>query len=148
MSLKLRKQTKTTHSSKDGLQREFYLFDASKEPIGRLASQASRILMGKHRADYSASVNMGAVVVIINASQSVLTGKKAQKKNYFRYSGYMGGLGIRSFPEQMAKDPTYPLMHAIRGMLPKNRHRDLRSHQLLHIFEGDHNLPNKMIIAN
>lgn len=148
MSLKLRKQQKTTHPTKSGLQREFYLFDASKQPIGRIASEAAKILIGKHKASYSPDVNMGDIVVIINCKDSVLTGKKAERKNYFRYSGYMGGLSVRSFKEQMAKDPTYPMMHAIKGMLPKNRHQDLRAHNLLHLFEGDHNLPNKMINAN
>jgi len=145
MSQKLRTQVKTKRPTTAGLQREFYLIDASTAPIGRIATEAARLLMGKNKANYSPDVNMGAVVVITNASKSVLTGKKPDKKNYFRYSGYMGGMHVRSFKEQMAKDPTYPLMHAIKGMLPKNRHQDIRAHQLLHIFEGDHNLPNKMI---
>lgn len=148
MSTKIRNQSKTTRPSKAGLQREFYLLDASKEPIGRLASKAAQILMGKNKACYSPDVNMGAVVVIINSKNSILTGKKPERKNYFDYSGFMGGMKVTSFKQQMAKDSTVPILRAIRGMLPKNRHRDIRSLQLLHIFEADHNLPNTMIQAN
>jgi large subunit ribosomal protein L13 len=122
MSVKLRKQLKTTHPTKKGLKRDFYLLDASKDSMGRIATEAARLLMGKNKAAYSPDVNMGAVVVIINADKTKLTGKKPEKKNYFRYSGYMGGMHVTSFKEQMAKDSTVPMMRAIKGMLPKNRH--------------------------
>jgi large subunit ribosomal protein L13 len=148
MSQTVRKQTKTTRPTKVGLQREFYILDASKQPLGRIATEAARLLMGKNRADYSPDVNMGAVVVIVNAKDTVLTGQKGLKKNYFNYSGKMGGLKVRSFPELMKADATKPMYRAIKGMLPKNRHRDIWANQLLHIFEGNHNLPNKMTQAN
>jgi large subunit ribosomal protein L13 len=148
MSQAIRNQTKTTRPSLKGFQREFYILDASKEPLGRLASKAARILTGKHKANFAQDVNMGGVVVVVNAEKTVLTGQKSLKKNYFNYSGKMGGMKVRSFPEQMAVDATVPVYRAIRGMLPKNRHRDIRANQLLHVFTGDHNLPNKMIAAN
>lgn len=148
MSQRLRQLTKTTRPTTKGLQRDFYILDASKEPLGRLASKAAKLLMGKNKANYAPDVNVGGVVVIINAKDIVLTGQKATRKNYFNYSGNMGGMKVRSFPEQMAKDCTVPILRAVRGMLPKNRHRDIWSNQLLHIFPENHNLPNKMIIAN
>ena len=148
MSDSILKLNKTSRPTKVAFQREWYIFDASKEPLGRLASKAARILMGKHKANYSQDINMGGVVVIINANQTVLTGQKAVKKNYFHYSGFMGGMKVRSFPEQMAKDATKPMHLAIRGMVPKNRHRDIRTNQLLHIFPEGHNFTQQMIEAN
>lgn len=148
MSQSIRKAVNTTRPTTLGLQREFYVLDASKIPVGRLATEAARLLAGKNLATYSQDVNMGGVVVIINAAQSVLTGMKPEKKNYFRYSGRMGGMHVTSFKDQMKKDSTYPLYHAIKGMLPKNRYRDIRLNQLLHIFPKGHNLPNKMVVVN
>jgi large subunit ribosomal protein L13 len=74
--------------------------------MGRLASEAARLLTGKNRADYSKDVDMGASVVIINAAKPVLTGRKSEFKVYFRHSGRPGGLKGRTFPEQMAVDPS------------------------------------------
>jgi large subunit ribosomal protein L13 len=148
MSQAILKKTKTTHSSKIGYLRPWYIFDASKTPIGRIATEAARILIGKNRADYSPDVDMGGMVVVINAKQSVLTGKKPEKKNYFRHTGRIGSLKITSFAEQMVKDSTKPMYHAIRGMVPKNRHQDLRLHNRLFIFPESHNLTHKMIECN
>ena len=148
MSQAIIKQTKTTRASKLGYMRPWYIFDASKEPIGRLATKAARMLMGKNRADYMPDVDMGGMVVIINADKSVLTGKKPEKKNYFRHTGRIGSLKITSFAEQMAKDSRKPMYHAVRGMIPKNRHQDLRLHNRLFIFPENHNFTQKMIECN
>lgn len=148
MSQSILKQTKSTRPTKEGLIREWYILDASKEPLGRLATKAATILMGKNRADFAPDVNMGGVVVIINADQTVLTGKKAQKKNYFRHSGRIGSIKIRSFEEQHALDSTVPIYKAIKNMLPKNRHQDLRMNNFVHIFKGDHNVTQKLTPAN
>ncbi len=144
MSQTIVNSTKTTRGIKRGLQREWYLFDASKKPIGRLATEAARMLIGKNKADYSSDVDLGGIVVVINASQAVLTGQKPKKKNYFTHSGRVGGLKVISFEDLVKKDPSVPIYRAISGMLPKNRHRDLRLNNRLHIFSGDHNFPNKM----
>ena len=88
MSQSILKSTKSTRPTKTGLQREWYVLDASKEPLGRLATKAATILMGKNRADFAPDVNMGGVVVVINSDQIVLTGQKRQKKNYFRHIPY------------------------------------------------------------
>jgi large subunit ribosomal protein L13 len=148
MSQSILKLTKTTRPTKIGLIREWYILDASKEPLGRLATKAATILMGKDRADFAPDVNMGGVVVIINSDKIVLTGQKAKKKNYFRHSGRIGSLKVRSFEEQHALDSTVPLYKAIKNMLPKNRHQDLRMNNMVHIFKGDHNIAQKLIAAN
>jgi large subunit ribosomal protein L13 len=150
MSQALLNKTKTTRPTKTGLQRQWYILDASKEPLGRLATKAANFLTGKNRADYASDVDMGGMVVVINSEKIVLTGQKALKKNYFRHSGRIGSLKITSFPEQMAKDSSVPIYKAINGMLPKNRHQDLRINNRLFIFKEGHNFTNneQMIVSN
>lgn len=148
MSQTITKATKTTRPTKQGLQRTWYILDASKESMGRVATKAADLLTGKNRADYAPDVDMGGMVVIINADQTVVTGKKAERKNYFTHSGRIGGLKVRSFAEQMDKDSTKPLYRAVSGMLPKNKHRDLRLNNRLFIFKQGHNLTHNMVSAN
>ncbi len=148
MPEKILKPLKTTRPTKVNLQRTWYLLDASKEPLGRLATKAARFLMGKNRADFSPDVDMGGVVVIINAKKTILTGRKFERKNYFFHSGYPGGLKIRSYKEQYQIDPTKPIYLAIKRMLPKNRHQDVRMNNRLFIFGENHDLKVKLIPAN
>lgn len=141
--------TKTFRPTKINFQRKWYILDASKEPLGRVATRAATILMGKNRADYSPDVDMGGCIVVINAENVILTGQKKRWKTYFHYSGYPGGLKSRNFEEMMAKRPTQPMFLAIKNMLPKNKHQDIRMHNRVHIFVGqDHKLTQDLIVAN
>ena len=119
-------QIKTTRGCKNGFNRPYFLIDASKTPIGRIATEAAKILMGKNRADFSPDVDMGGMVIIINADKQVLTGKKAEKKVYFRYGRRLGSLKSRGYEEQKLLDFRFPIHTAIKKMLPRNRHQDLR----------------------
>jgi large subunit ribosomal protein L13 len=148
VSQRILNATKTTRPTKNGLNRDWFILDASKEPLGRIATKAADYLTGKYRADYAPDVDMGAMVVVINSAQTVVTGMKAKKKNYFTHSGRIGGLKIISFEDLIVKDPTSPIYKAISGMLPKNKHRDLRLNNHLFIFKGDHNITQKMVAAN
>jgi large subunit ribosomal protein L13 len=149
MSQTIIKSTKTSRPTKKGMQRQWYILDASKEPLGRIATKAASILTGKNRADYLPDVNMGGMVIIINAQKLVLTGKKPQRKNYFRHSGRIGGLKVRTFAEQMALDPKVPVYKAIKNMLPKNRHQDIRMNTMLRIFvDANHDITQQTILAN
>jgi large subunit ribosomal protein L13 len=139
MSQSIINAQKSTRPSLKGYLRQWYIIDASKMPLGRIATEAARILIGKNLATYSQDTNMGGVVVIINAKQSVLTGQKPDKKTYFHHSGYMGGLKATTFKEYQIKNPKVPVYKAIKGMLPKNRQQDVRMNNLVHIFEGEHN---------
>jgi ribosomal protein L13 len=129
-------QTKTTLATKRGFNRPYFLLDAAKTPIGRLASEAAKILMGKNRADFSPDVDMGGMVIIINADQQVFTGKKAEKKVYFRYGRQLGSLKSRGYQEAKLLDFRFPIHTAIKRMLPKNRHQDLRINNRVLIVEG------------
>src|SRR3989338_4263811 len=97
------------------------VIDARGQVVGRLAAKISRILSGKTKTDYTPHVETGDGVIVINASQVVLTGRKPEAKQYKFFSGFPSGLREISFEDMMVKDPTYPIKHAVKGMLPKSR---------------------------
>lgn len=101
--------------------KKWHVVDAKGQVVGRLASRISRILMGKNKPSYTPHVDSGDGVIVVNASQVRVTGRKNEQKAYKFYSGYPGGLREVTFENMMKKDPTYALKHAVKGMLPKNR---------------------------
>ena len=111
-----------TYAVKAGeIERRWYVVDAQGKTLGRLATQVARILRGKHKPTFSPHLDVGDHVIIINADKIQVTGKKLDTKRYYRYSGYLGGLKSVVLREQLEKHPDRVLIHAIRGMLPKNR---------------------------
>lgn len=102
-------------------ERSWYVVDAKDYPLGRLASRVAIILRGKHKAIYSPHIDHGDHVVVVNASQVQLTGKKLVKKTFFRHTGYISGVKIDTLKESMAKEPEEVVRRAVRGMLPKTR---------------------------
>lgn len=114
----------------DTITRTTKTIDASGQSIGRLASEISKILQGKHKATYQPNVDMGDFVEVRNAAQVKITGNKLAGKTYYRYSGYPGGLKRTPLKEVFAKDPGEALRRAVRNMLPKNRLRDGRMKRL------------------
>ena len=96
------------------------MIDAEDMVLGRVATEAARILKGKHKPQYTPHVDTGDFVVIINADKIRVTGTKAGKKTYYRHSGFPGGLKNETFNEAMAKHPERVIEHAVKGMLPKN----------------------------
>jgi large subunit ribosomal protein L13 len=95
--------------------------DAEGKTLGRLATGIAHVLRGKHKPDFSPSVDVGDYVIVVNAEKVQVTGRKLDQKMYYRHSGYPGGLKEISLRDQLAKHPTRVLTHAVRGMLPKNR---------------------------
>ncbi len=100
---------------------EWYLVDATGQTLGRLASQIARLLMGKHKPNYTPGVDMGDFVVVINAERIRVTGRKLDQKIYYRHSGYPGGLKETTLREMLAKHPERVLYLAVKRMLPKTR---------------------------
>ena len=100
--------------------RQWWLVDAEDKPLGRLATEIARVLRGKHKAMYTPHLDVGDHVVVINAEKVRLTGKKAEKKEYFRHSGYMGGERFVSFARVIETHPERVIENAVKGMLPKN----------------------------
>ncbi|SEH63123.1 MULTISPECIES: 50S ribosomal protein L13 [Atopobiaceae] len=110
---------KSTRFAKKGeVQRNWVLIDAEGATLGRLATKAAMILRGKNKPQYTPNTDTGDFVVIINADKVQLTGVKADHKEYWRYSGWLGGLKTESFKEAMAKHPERVIEHAVKGMLP------------------------------
>ncbi|MCR5760388.1 MAG: 50S ribosomal protein L13 [Sphaerochaetaceae bacterium] len=100
-------------------QKNWYVIDAEGKELGRVAVAAANILRGKNKPEYMPNEDMGDYVIIINAEKAALTGNKAQDKMYRRVSGYAGGMKEENYLETVARKPTYPMEHAIKGMLPK-----------------------------
>jgi large subunit ribosomal protein L13 len=128
-----------TYSAKPReVERTWYLVDAESKTLGRLATQIADVLRGKGKPQYTAHVDTGDFVVVVNAEKVHVTGKKLEQKIYYRHSGYPGGLRERTLAEQLQRRPEEVLRKAVKGMLPKNR---LASAQLrkLKIYAGpDH----------
>lgn len=113
---------KTTQYAKAGeVPRKWLLIDAEGQTLGRLATQVAMFLRGKHKPQFTPNTDTGDFVVVINADKVQLTGTKAEKKQYWRYSGYLGGLKLESFQHAMKKHPERVIEHAVKGMLPKTR---------------------------
>lgn len=111
-----------THAVKAGeIERRWYVVNAEGKVLGRLATRVATILRGKHKPTFSTHLDCGDHVIIINAKKIRVTGKKLDTKMYYTYSGYRGGLKSIVLSEQLEKHPDRVLVHAIRGMLPKNR---------------------------
>ena len=129
-----------TYSAKQtDVTRKWYVLDASEAPLGRVATKAATLLTGKEKPMFTKHIDTGDFVIIINADQTIVTGKKDTDKIYYRHSNYPGGLTELSFNEVMAKDPTKPLFRAIRGMLPVNKLRDERLKRLKIYGGPEHN---------
>lgn len=126
----------TTRPTKIGeIARGWHLIDASEKILGRLSTEIAQLLMGKSKPYFAKNLDCGDFVVVISAVQVKVTGKKEKDKVYTRYSGYPGGLRKITLGETRASRPTDIILHAVSGMLPKNK---LRASMLkrLYIFAG------------
>ena len=101
------------------VERKWFVIDAQGKVLGRVAARVSSILRGKEKAIYAPHQETGDFVVIVNAEKVLVTGRKAQQKEYHRHSGYVGGLKTERFDKLIARRPAVPLELAIKGMLPK-----------------------------
>jgi len=101
--------------------RKWYVIDAEDLVLGRLSTEAARILRGKHKPTYAPHMDTGDHVIVINADKVVVTSDKAEKKLVYRHSGFPGGLKTSTYAESHARKPEETIRRAIRGMIPKNR---------------------------
>ena len=99
---------------------KWYIIDAANKPLGRVASEAAKLLRGKHKPTYTPNIDNGDHVIILNCNDIVLTGHKLDQKIYRHHSGYIGGMKETTAREMLAKSPEKMMMLAIKGMLPKN----------------------------
>jgi len=130
-------QTLKTYVPKpDEVQRKWYLVDAQGQVLGRLASRIAFILQGKHKPSYARHLDVGDHVVVVNADKVRLTGRKAQRKTYVRFTGYPGGLREVRFRTLLQTKPERIIEHAVRGMLPRNN-LGRRMFKKLKVYAGD-----------
>jgi large subunit ribosomal protein L13 len=99
--------------------RAWWVVDATGKALGRLASEVARVLRGKHKPEYTPHEDTGDFVIVVNADKVLLTGDKLDKKFYYHHSGIPGGFKAESYRHLLARNPTFPMEKAVKGMLPK-----------------------------
>jgi len=102
------------------IEREWYIIDANDLVLGRLATRAASVLRGKHRPQFTPHADCGDHVIVINAANVRVTGRKELQKTYYRHSGYAGGLKSITLEKQRQQFPERIIELAVKGMLPKN----------------------------
>lgn len=128
------KTTKPTTTKQ--IERNWHLIDVKDKVLGREAVEIAQKLMGKNKSYFAKNMDCGDYVVVINAKDVRVTGNKEQNKKYTNYSGYPGGLRVRTLKEVRAQKPEEVITHAVSGMLPKNK---LRAQMLkrLYVFASE-----------
>ncbi len=129
---------KTYSAKPTDVTRKWYLIDASEASMGRVATQIAQLLTGKGKPQFTQHIDCGDFVVVINAGDVKVTGKKLEQKMYYHHSHFPGGLKEASLKDKMQKDPTHALFHAVRGMLPVNKLRDERLKRLKIYADANH----------
>ena len=126
----------TTYSvKKNDIQRKWYIIDAANKPLGRVATEAAKLLRGKHKPTFTPNLDVGDHVIILNCNQVILTGNKLNQKIYRHHSGYIGGMKETPAIDMLEKNPEKAMMLAVKGMLP---HNSLGAQQLkkLRVYAG------------
>jgi large subunit ribosomal protein L13 len=111
---------KTYSAKPKEVDRKWYVIDASGRVLGRLAALVAARLRGKHKPTFTPHVDTGDHIIVVNAAKVTLTGRKWDQKMYYRHSGYIGGLKSATAKQLLQKRPGDLVVHAVRGMLPKN----------------------------
>ncbi|MBR5429453.1 MAG: 50S ribosomal protein L13 [Firmicutes bacterium] len=118
------------------VEKKWWIIDAADKPLGRVSSEAARILRGKHKPIFTPNIDTGDFVIIINADKALLTGNKLDKKMYYHHSGYPGGLKEMTYRKLMEKKPVLAVEKAVKGMLPHNKLGRAQGRKLK-VYEGD-----------
>ncbi|MDB5178380.1 MAG: rplM [Patescibacteria group bacterium] len=128
-----------TYSPKPAeLTHDWYIIDAQDYTLGRLATLVATYILGKHKVTYSAHLDCGDNIVVINAAKVGITGNKLEDKKYYHHSSYPGGIKEVSLGDLMARNPAVAIEKAVAGMLPKNRLHDDRLRRLKVYVDGEH----------
>lgn len=112
--------TKTPLPTKETLEQKWYVVDAAEQRLGRLATEIATILRGKNKPTFTPHMDTGDFVVVVNAEQVIVTGKKSTQKLYRRHSGRPGGMKVETFEKLQNRIPERIIEKAVKGMLPKN----------------------------
>ncbi len=117
------------------VERKWYVIDAEGLTLGRLASEAAKILRGKNKPIFTPYVDTGDYLIIVNADKVAVSGKKLEQKIYFRHSDYVGGAKYTTLKDMLAKHPERVVEHAVRGMIPHGALGD-KIYKKLHVYAG------------
>lgn len=127
---------KTFMANPDKIDRKWYVVDAKRATLGRLASEVASVLRGKNKPEFTPHADCGDYVIVINAAQVKVTGKKLDQKIYYNHSEYVGGMRETTLRELLAKKPERVVELAVKGMLPKGPlGRDM--YRKLHVYAGE-----------
>jgi large subunit ribosomal protein L13 len=126
----------TQFPSKGEIVRQWHVVDAENVVLGRIASKAAMLLMGKHKPTYTPFLDTGDHVIVVNAAKVKLTGRKDEQKMYYRHTGYPGGLITTGAKKMRASRPNKMIELAIAGMLPKNK-LGKQMYRKLKVYAGD-----------
>lgn len=127
---------KTYSPKADSLQNDWWVVDATDQPLGRLASHVAQLIRGKHKPTFAPHADGGDYVVVINAERVRLTGRKMQQKNYFRHTGYIGHEKFTAVADMLEKHPERVIQSAVFGMLPKSTLGRQRLRKKLKVYAG------------
>ncbi len=130
---------KTYSAKPSDVVRSWYVVDANDLPLGRLSTKVADLLTGKGKPMYTKHIDCGDYVVVVNADNLVVTGKKVEDKMYYKHSQYPGGLRETNLKFELEKDSTKVIFKAVRGMLPVNKLRDDRMQRLKIYADTEHN---------
>ena len=130
----------TYSAKKETIERKWYIIDASNKPLGRVATEAAKLLRGKHKPTFTPNIDTGDNVIIINCKDVILTGNKLNSKVYRHHSGYIGGMKEVSASVMLENNPEKTMTLAVKGMLPHNS-SGRKMATKLRVFAGsEHNL--------
>ena len=121
---------------REDITRQWWVVDAAGQPLGRLASRVAQILRGKHKPTFTPYNNGGDCVIVVNAEQVKLTGRKVEQKRYFRHTGYMGHERFTPVKKTLARRPALVIEKAVWGMLPKTTLSRQKVKQMLKVYAG------------
>ncbi len=110
---------KTYSAKAESVSHDWFVIDAAGKTLGRMATEIATRLRGKHKPEYTPHVDTGDYIVVINAEQVRVTGKKARDKIYYHHTGHIGGIKSISFEQLIEKAPERTIQRAVKGMLPK-----------------------------
>jgi large subunit ribosomal protein L13 len=115
------KNQKTFSAKKSDKPVQWFVLDAAGKTLGRFASEITKILRGKHEPTFTPHADTGGGVIILNASKIHVSGSKEARKEYYRYTGWRGGLRMTTYRDMMASKPEFIIEHAVKGMMPRTR---------------------------
>ena len=111
---------KTYSAKANEIKRDWFVVDATNQPLGRLASEVARRLRGKHKPQFTPHMDVGDHIIVINAEKVAVSGNKMRDKIYYRHSGYIGSLKSQSLQKLLEEHPERVIEKAVKGMLPRN----------------------------